>query len=108
MKKAWVYYQDQKAALLEQTTEGFRFTYEESYLGDSAARPVSLSLPLQKDSFLSKELFAFFDGMIAEGWLLDITSRILKLDENDRFGLLLATASHTIGAVTVKEIREDE
>ncbi|QQR79398.1 MAG: HipA N-terminal domain-containing protein [Deltaproteobacteria bacterium] len=104
MKKAWVYYRDQKAGVLEQAVEGFRFTYEVSYLQAPSAQPISLSLPLQAESFLSKELFPFFDGMIAEGWLLDITSRVLKIDTEDRFGLLLATASHTIGAVTVKEV----
>ena len=103
MKKANVYYRDQTAGLLEQTNEGFRFTYDSVYLNDASSCSISMSLPLQKEPYLSKVLFAFFDGLISEGWLLDMTSRILKLDVHDRFGLLIATASHTIGAVTVKE-----
>ena len=107
IRKVSVYYRDQKAGLLEQTNDGFRFTYETAYLNDVSAHPVSLSLPLQKEPYVSKVLFAFFDGLIPEGWLLEMTSRILKLDVHDRFGLLLATASHTIGAVTVKEMENE-
>lgn len=104
MRKAQVFYQDKMAGILEETEQGFCFTYDPLYLQDTSSRPISVSLPLQEASYQSADLFPFFDGMIPEGWFLEITSRTLKLDTRDRFGLLLATASHTIGAVSVKEI----
>ena len=35
----------------------------------------------------SKVLFAFFDGLIPEGWLLDITVEYRKVKANGRFEL---------------------
>jgi len=49
-------------------------------------------------------LFAFFDGLIPEGWLLELGIRNWKLDPRDRFGLLAAFCRDTIGAVGVVEI----
>jgi serine/threonine-protein kinase HipA len=47
-------------------------------------------------------LFPFFDGLIPEGWLLDIAVDHWKVKANDRFELLLTTCRDSIGAVTVE------
>ena len=73
------------------------------YLSDGNAPSVSLTLPKQEAPYLSKTLFAFFDGLIPEGWLLDLVTRNWKLDPRDRFGLLLAACKDCIGAVTIRE-----
>ena len=70
------------------------------------ARPVSLTLPVQEAAFTSNVLFPFFDGLILEGWLLDIAEKNWKLNPRDRMGLLLACCKDCIGAVSVEEVKE--
>jgi serine/threonine-protein kinase HipA len=60
---------------------------------------------LQKKQFESNVLFPFFDGLIPEGWLLDIAEKNWKLNEKDRMGLLLTFCKNCIGAVSVVEIK---
>ena len=67
------------------------------------ASAVSLTLPLSDEVYSSKTLFSFFDGLIPEGWLLDVVSRNWKLDNKDRFGLLLVACKDCIGNVTIME-----
>ena len=69
------------------------------------ASAVSLTMPLSKDMYRSKTLFSFFDGLIPEGWLLDVVSRNWKIDVRDRFGLLLVACRDAIGNVSVREDR---
>jgi serine/threonine-protein kinase HipA len=93
---------DDFAGILEEDAIGFIFTYDSNFL--KVGIPISFSLPLHRESFRSKELFYFFEGLLPEGWTLDIYSSVLKVDKNDKFGMLLATCHDCIGAVTVKEI----
>lgn len=106
MKKAVVLMHEQTAGWLIQDEQGFHFTYDKIYVESSNAMPVSLTLPLQKNSFHSAVLFPFFDGLIPEGWLLDIAEKNWKLDPRDRMGLLLACCKDCIGAVSI--VPEDE
>ena len=69
---------------------------------------VSLTLPLQENSFHSSVLFPFFDGLIPEGWLLDIAEKNWKLDSRDRMGLLLTCCRDCIGAVSIIPAEEAE
>ena len=79
---------------------GYWFQYENDYLQNNNL-PVSLTLPLTEKPYTSNVLFPFFDGLIPEGWLLDIAQQNWKLNERDRFGLLLACCQDCIGAVSV-------
>ena len=54
----------------------------------------------------SSTLFSFFDGLIPEGWLLNVVTRNWKLNRKDRFGLLLVACRDTIGNVTIQEVRK--
>jgi serine/threonine-protein kinase HipA len=101
-----VFVRDIYAGTLEDINEGFRFTYAEGYLKREDASPVSLTLPLRSDPFTSKTMFPFFDGLIPEGWLLDIVTRNWKIDRNDRFGLLAVACRDCIGAVSIKGDRQ--
>ncbi len=86
---------------------GYRFTYDTGYLASAEPKPVSLTLPLQVEPFVSPTLFPFFYGLLAEGNLKNMQCQKLKLDEDDHFGRLLKTAgSDTIGDVTVVEETE--
>jgi hypothetical protein len=52
--------------------------------------------------------YPFFDGLIPEGWLLDIAVDNWKVSERDRFGLLLTCCQNTIGAVSVMPFENEE
>lgn len=90
------------AGELKETDVGYAFTYYESYLRADNAKAVSLTLPLSEKPFESKVLFSFFDGLIPEGWLLDIAEKNWKINERDRMGLLMACCKNCIGAVSIE------
>jgi len=101
MRQAQVFYQYQLAGLLTENEEGYFFVYESQYLENPNSKPVSLTLPLQKAAFQSKILFPFFDGLIPEGWLLNIAIDNLKINPRDRFGLLLSMCRDCIGCISI-------
>ena len=101
-KTARVLYDGILAARLSETDEGYELRYEEAWLADAVNPPISYTLPLRAKPFYSKVLFPFFDGLIPEGWLLDIVVNNWKLQPNDRFELLLTACRDTIGAVSVE------
>jgi serine/threonine-protein kinase HipA len=92
------------AGRIEETDEGYRFTYDTEYLGMADATPISVTLPLGIGSIESKTMIPFFDGLIPEGWLLEIASKNWKLDPRDRMGLLCTVCRDSIGAVSVEGI----
>ena len=106
-KRAFVYLRESKAGLLEKTERGYRFSYSEAYLSTKDAQPVSLTLPLTDEPYESERLFPFFLGLIPEGWLLDLTSRTLKIDPENSFDILLATGGDCIGAVKIVPLEEE-
>ncbi|MBC6490395.1 HipA N-terminal domain-containing protein [Flavihumibacter stibioxidans] len=108
MRKAAIKIEDQLAGWLTQDEQGYHFVYDKAYAALPNARPVSLTLPVRETPFISNVLFPFFDGLIPEGWLLDIAEKNWKLNPRDRFGLLLACCKDCIGAVSVEEIKEEE
>lgn len=63
-------------------------------------------MPLQKEEYSSKTLFTFFDGLIPEGWLLNVVSHNWKINSKDRFGILLVACKDSIGNVLIKEAKE--
>jgi serine/threonine-protein kinase HipA len=108
VRKAAIKIENQLAGWLTQDDQGYHFVYEKAYAAQPNSRPVSLTLPVQEAVFTSKVLFPFFDGLIPEGWLLDIAEKNWKLNPRDRMGLLLACCKDCIGAVSVEEIKEEE
>ena len=106
LRTAYVYVRDSFAGILSETDRGYSFTYDEGYLSDDRCVPVSLTLPLRREPYESKSLFPFFDGLIPEGWLLDIVVSNWKLDPNDRFGQLMVSCRDCIGAVSIRGGRE--
>ena len=107
MSKALIKYKGKTAGILEETDEGYEFRYDREYLTDTTAAPVSLTLPLSESAYKSPVLFPFFDGLIPEGWLLDVALRNTDISELDRFSLLLLCCKDCIGAVSVIPIKED-
>lgn len=108
MKQGNVYFKQLHAGIIREDEDGYMFLYDPDYLLRSDARPVSLTLPLRKEPYVSQVLFPFFDGLIPEGWLLDVAIKSWKIDPGDRMGLLLACCQDCIGAVSVEPINDEE
>lgn len=108
MKQAAIYLYDRKAGLLTEDETGYTFCYDADYLRLPDAEAVSLTLPLTEQIYRDKVLFPFFDGLIPEGWLLDIAEKNWKIDNRDRMSLLLACCKDCIGAVSAIPIKLNE
>ena len=93
-RKAKIFREKEHCGYLEETDEGYRFYYLEDYLQKSDAKPVSKTLPLQRESYNSNVLFPFFDGLIPEGWLLNIAEKHWKINQRDRMGLFKKLFAH--------------
>ena len=104
MRHAKVLFQEKIAGILSEDEHGFHFQYEELYLKDEKSLAISLTLPLTDILYESKMLFPFFDGLIPEGWLLNIAQKNWKINPRDRMGILLKTCTDCIGAVSIIEI----
>jgi HipA-like protein len=80
------------------------FTYSPKWLAQPDAVPVSLALPLCEEPYSQQGLHPFFENLLPEGWLLDVTAKKLKISKDDPFGLLLATCRDCVGAVEIEAI----
>jgi serine/threonine-protein kinase HipA len=107
MSAAQVLYNGRLAGVLSKSAGIYRFHYDQTYLTMAGSRPVSLTLPLRQTPYESDVLFPAFVNMLSEGANKAMQSRLLRIDQNDYFGLLLATAgSENIGPLTIKELYE--
>lgn len=108
MRQAEIYYKDILAGLLTETDDGeYVFQYSGDYVKSYPDQFIAFSMPVTESPYVSKRLFPFFEGLIPEGWLLDIASKSWKLNPNDRMGLLLACCQNCIGAVHVKPLSQN-
>ena len=99
-----VFYQDILAGIIAENDDGYSFQYDSLYLQETTHQAISLTLPVRSEPYVSKTLFPFFDGLIPEGWLLDIATENWKLNPRDRMGLLLTVCGDCIGAVSIKPL----
>jgi serine/threonine-protein kinase HipA len=106
-RSAQVFYNGKPAGIITKAGNTYRFAYDEAYINKPGSRPVSITLPLRKEVYESNVLFPVFVNMLSEGANKRIQCRMLRIDENDYFSLLLATTKDdSIGPITVKEINE--
>lgn len=108
MRQATIYCSDILAGMLTEDENGYTFKYDHAYLQSESAQAISLTMPLSDMPYRSMVLFPFFDGLIPEGWLLDIAEKSWKINRRDRMSLLLACCKDCIGAVSVVSITKEE
>lgn len=106
MRQAEIYRKGILAGILTEDGGEYRFCYETSYVSREDAVAISLTLPLQEKEFVSPVLFPFFDGLIPEGWLLDVALRNTDISILDRMSLLLLCCKECIGSVSVVSINK--
>lgn len=103
MRQALVYRKGVLAGVLTENEGEYTFVYDIGYLQIDDAMAISLTMPLQKEAFVSPVLFPFFDGLIPEGWLLDVALRNSDISILDRMSLLLLCCKDCIGSISVVE-----
>lgn len=110
MRRADIFYKNFLAGVLTETDEGeYIFKYANDYVINHPEQFITFNMPVTNDPYISNRLFPFFEGLIPEGWLLDIASKNWKINKNDRMGLLLACCQNCIGAVSVvSKVERDE
>lgn len=102
MRSANIYYNDTLAGVLTETTDGeYVFQYDNEYIQNHPNQFLTFTMPVRQGSYKENRLFPFFEGLIPEGWLLNIAAKNWKINPNDRMGLLLACCQNCIGAVSV-------
>lgn len=108
MRQGIVKYNNIKAGLLTEEDNGeYLFVYDENYVQTYPDKFITFDLPVRKMAYRSNRLFPFFDGLIPEGWLLNIAAESWRINKNDRMGLLLACCINAIGAVSIHPVKHD-
>ncbi|MBN9564695.1 MAG: HipA domain-containing protein [Alphaproteobacteria bacterium] len=89
--------------LKEEPGQRFSFAYDDSYI--EARHPlISYTLPVRKEPIISEHgLHPFFDNLVAEGWMQNAQARILGVNRDNRFALLLGFGFDLIGAVCITD-----
>lgn len=109
MRSAEIYYKNDLAGILTETDEGeYIYQYDATYISSHPSQFLTFTLPVREEVYKEKRLFSFFEGLIPEGWLLNIASKTWKINQNDQMGLLLACCHNCIGAVSVIPIPEND
>jgi serine/threonine-protein kinase HipA len=102
-KEGNVFFHDDFVGLVWQDEDGYWFQYTKEYVEKPVHGPISQTLPIRPEPYQNeREMIPFFDGLILEGWLLNIAVKNWKIKENDRMELLLTVCKDCIGAVSVR------
>lgn len=108
MRQGLVKYNNILAGVLSEEDNGeYLFVYDEKYIDTHPDQFITFQMPVTTRPYRSKILFPFFDGLIPEGWLLNIAAESWKINKNDRMGLLLACCQNAIGAVSIHPVKLD-
>lgn len=108
MRKGLVMYNNALAGELTETDDGeYEFAYDANYVTAYPDFFIAFAMPVRLEKYVSNRLFPFFEGLIPEGWLLDIATKNWKINPNDRMGLVLACCRNCIGAVSVEPVITD-
>jgi serine/threonine-protein kinase HipA len=100
---AWVYVDERRAGVIEQSLTESVFRYDEGFTPTSLrGGGIAWNLPLG-DSYRTPGFYQhpFFANLLPEGHRLEAIRTRLKLSKDDGFSLLLAMGRDTVGDVTV-------
>jgi serine/threonine-protein kinase HipA len=100
-RRAIVRLDGQPVGTLVETGKHVAFVYDAQWLARLDAVPVSLTIPLRPEPYVTEGLHPYFENLLPEGWLLELATKKLKISKDDAFGLLVATCADCIGAVEI-------
>jgi HipA-like protein len=103
-----IYKGNQLAGQLWRDDSGYHFEYNDTFITNENAFPISVNMPKSQKNYSSKVLFPVFQTMLSEGYNRDLQCKSLGIDPSDDWGLLMYTCEvDTIGAITVKKQESD-
>ena len=109
MRQGNVFYKEVSAGMITETNDGeYVFQYNDQFVKNHPEHFITFTMPVTSIPYTENRLFPVFEGLIPEGWLLDIASKSWKINKNDRMGLLLACCRNCIGALSVEPIVEED
>ena len=85
------------------SSEDACFSYSKEYISEKDPRAVSVSLPIQDESFSPERTKVFFDGLLPEGFMRNSIAASMHLDENDYLSILYILGKECIGAIRIDE-----
>lgn len=83
--------------------EDARFRYLDEYMNIPGVRPISISLPFQRESFTPKITRCFFEGLLPEGFSRKAVANWVKADEGDYLTILEKLGRECLGAICIQE-----
>ena len=83
------------------SSDDARFTYTESYLKDPESRAISISMPLEQQSFSVESTRNFFEGLLPEGFTRRCVAEWLHRDEKDYLAILAGLGQECLGAIKI-------
>lgn len=107
-RQAIVRLDGQRVGALLESGKQVTFQYDAEWLANRAAVPISVTLSLRAEPYVSDGLHPFFENLLPEGWLLELATKKLKIAKDDAFGLLLATCADCVGAVEILPAEESK
>ncbi len=97
-----VYFGKERAGRIESTeNRGVIFVYDENYLTNKNAFPLSASLPLQKEEFPQKKCIPFFAGLLPEEDSRKKIADYLHISETSTLKLLEVLGGECAGLITI-------
>lgn len=95
-----VYLHDDRVGLLERVDGArLRFTYDQGL--ETAAAPISLSLPVREEPYKDPECRPFFKGLLPEGEFLRSIARTFHISAENPFTVLQEIGGECAGAVSL-------
>lgn len=84
------------------------FSYDQSWLDDPATKPLSLSLPLQKEPFSERKIRPYFEGLLPEADARKSVAREVGVSSNSYLKLISALGFECIGALLIVDSDNEE
>lgn len=81
--------------------ESWSFQYEQTYLEAEQPMPLSVMLPLRRESFTGAVVSNWFGNLLPEGAVREAIEHRLRLPPRDSFALLAAIGGECAGAVSL-------
>ena len=109
MRQLAIFSGDVKAGVLTEHTPGraYSFVYDKLFL-ESDLPAISLTLPKRQKPYESESIHPFFTNLLPEGANRKVICRVRRIDENDFFGMLMATVdTDMIGCVNIRNVSHD-
>lgn len=92
--------------LVGENSADAEFKYEQEYLQNPQARAISVSLPLQENSFSNIQTRTFFDGLLPEGYTRRCVAAEMRVAADDYISILQNLGKECLGAIQI--IDDDE